>query len=521
MKKRHAIVLVCLFVAAFLVTSCQRNTGGASSSTGSRATVAKDNLIVGFAANPASLDPSMTNDQPSSRVMKQIYDTLINLDENMAPTPSLAERWAFENDSAGNPTRLRLFLKRGVKFHNGDELKAADVKFTLDRAAKSPHIGHITSMIRSVDAVNDYEVLVTLPYPFAPILNHLGHTATSIVNEKTVTELGDRHGQNPVGTGPFSFVNWTQGAEINLTRWDGYHGAAPRIKDMKFRIIVDPATRLLELEAGGVDIVIDILPSDLARVQANSSLQVFRAPNLSTNYVGFNCTVPPFNDPRVRQAINYAIDKTAIVNNVYMGTGGVATGPINSRVWASTSSQLAPFEYNPARARQLLAEAGFPNGFSTSIILNETAQRIDTAEIVQNMLRQVGVNVDVRIIEWAAYLDMTARGEHEMYILGWVTVTGDPDYGLHATFHSSNFGAPGNRSFYRNAEVDRLLDSGRRETNLTQRAQFYAQAQQIIRDEAPWIFLWTGEDLHAARNNLRGFKIHPAGHHELWTVYFE
>jgi len=514
MKGKHIALLACLIAIAVVFSGC----GGGNQSA---AASGKDTLIVAMMSQGPSLDPSMTNDNASSRVMKQIYETLINLDADMAPQPSLAERWAFENDAAGNPTRLRLFLKRGVRFHNGDELKASDVKFTLDRAAVSPHIGHITGMIESVTVVNDYEVLISLPYPFAPILNHLGHTATSIVSQRAVTELGDRHGQHPVGTGPMSFVNWVQGDRIELTRWDSYHGTAPRIKDITIRIITDTATRLLELETGGVDLILDLMAADVSRVNSHPDIQMIRAMNLSTNYIGFNTQKPPFNDVRVRQAVAHALDLDAMVRTVYMGTGAPGTGPINSKVWASAASRLQRFEYNPARARQLLAEAGYPNGFNTTFSTNDNPQRIDSGEILANMLRQVGINVDVRIIEWGAYLDMTSRGEQDMYMLGWVTVTGDPDYGLHATFHSDNFGAPGNRSFYSNPVVDRLLDDARKETNLQRREQLYFEAQQIIRDEAPWIFQWAGEDLTAARNNLRGFQLHPAGHHPLWTIYFE
>jgi peptide/nickel transport system substrate-binding protein len=271
-----------------------------------------------------------------------------------------------------------------------------------------------------------------------------------------------------------------------------------------------------------VDIVYDIMPQDIRRVESHPELQMIRAMNLSTNYIGFNVQKPPFNDVRVRQAIAHALDLEAMVRNVYMGAGAPGTGPINPRVWASAAARLRPFEFNPARARQLLAEAGYPNGFNTTFIANDgNTARIDTGEILQNMLRQVGINVDVRIIEWGAYLDMTARGEHDIYILGWVTVTGDPDYGLHATFHSENFGAAGNRSFYSNPEVDRLLDAGRRETNPQRREQLYIQAQEIIHRDVPWIFQWFGEDLNGARNNVRGFRLHPAGHHALWPVYFE
>ena len=517
MKKRLFILAACLLAAVFVFNGC-----GQKPAATAAAKPVKDSLVVVLNANPAQLDPSMTNDQPSSRVMKQIYDTLLNLDDNMGPTPSLAERWTFENDANGQPTKLRLFLKKGVKFHNGEEFKASDVKFTLERAARSPNIAHITSMIISVDVVNDYEVLIGLPYPFAPILNHLAHTATSMTNAKAVTEKGDTgHSQSPVGTGPMKFVNWVHGDRVELTRWDDYHGEKPRIKDLTIRIIVDPQTRILELETGGVDLVIDITPQDIARVQANPDLQVIRAMSLSTNYVSFNTQKPPFNDKRVRLAISHAIDSEALVKNVYMGVGSVGTGPINGKVNYSTASSARPIPYDPARARALLAEAGYPNGFATNIILNETSQRMDTAEIVQNMLGQVGIRVDVRVIEWAAYLDMTARGEQEMFILGWVTVTGDPDYGLHATFHTKNHGAAGNRSFYSNPALDRLLDAGRVETNTTRRAELYAQAQNIIRDEAIWTALWFGEDVSGARKEIKGYKLHPAGHHHLWTIYFE
>jgi peptide/nickel transport system substrate-binding protein len=454
--------------------------------------------------------------------MKQIYDTLINLDDNMGPIPGLAERWVFENDSNGNPTRLRLFLKKGIKFHNGEELKAADVKFTLDRASKSPHIRAITGMIEGVDAVNDYEVLVRLPYPFAPILNHLGHTATSIVNEKAVRELGDeKHSQNPIGTGPMKFVSWVAGDRVELTRWDGYHGTAPRIKNLTIRSITDPATRMIEVETGGVDLVIDITPQDISRVESNPDLQLIRGMTLQTDFIGYNCQKPPFNNVKVRQALNHAIDLNAINKNVYAGAGSTANGPINSMVWASAADILPRYEYNPAKARQLLAEAGYPNGFNTTVSFDQRPVRTDTAEIMQNMLRQVGVNVEIKILEWGAYLDMSAKGEHDMFILGWVTVTGDPDYGLHATFHSQNWGASGNRSFYSNPEVDRLLDAGRRETDLARREQIYIDAQKIIHGEAAWISQWAGEGLQAAGKNLRGFKMHPAGHHHLWTVWFE
>lgn len=168
-----------------------------------------------------------------------------------------------------------------------------------------------------------------------------------------------------------------------------------------------------------------------------------------------------------------------------------------------------------------MAEAGYADGFKTTIWTNDNQQRMDIAEIVQNQLKEIGIEAEVKVIEWGAYLDGTANGEHDMFILGWVTVTGDPDYGLYALFHSSQHGAAGNRTFYSNARVDELLDTARGTADPAAREAAYKEAQEIIRDEAPWIFTWTGEDLTGTRSNVKGFTQHPAGHHKLAGVYFE
>jgi peptide/nickel transport system substrate-binding protein len=246
-------------------------------------------------------------------------------------------------------------------------------------------------------------------------------------------------------------------------------------------------------------------------------------PALSLTYIGFNTINPPFNDARVRQAIISAVDWDTVNRVAYAGIGSTGQAPLNPTVWGSAAGRLPGYEFNQARSRQLLAEAGHPNGFSTVIFVNENQARIDTAEMMQGMLAQVGIRAEVRIVEWGAYLDMTGRrdGGHTMFILGWNTVTGDPDYGLYSLFHSSMHGAPGNRMFYTNSEVDRLLDAGRQETNPARREQIYFDAQQIIHREAPWISQWNAENVHGLRSDVRGYRLHPGGREKLWVVYFE
>ena len=332
------------------------------------------------------------------------------------------------------------------------------------------------------------------------------------------------YARNPVGTGPFRFVNWVTGASLTLQRFDDHWGGrtSRNIREITFRFISDTSTRLIALETGEIDINYAVQFSDMPGVEANPNLQAILFDSLATDYIGFNVQRRPYDDVRVRQAINYAVDVDALIRAAYFGYGTVARGPVNPMVWASASDTLQPYDFNQTRARQLLAEAGYPNGFETSILVNEgSVVRLDVAEIVQNMLGQVGIRVNIQIVEWAAFLDQAARGDTEMFTLGWVTVTGDPDYGLSPLFHTDNFGAAGNRTFYSNLRLDRILDDARQETNPDRRRQMYYEAQQIIRDEAPWIFTATGITAMASHPSVRGFAPVPGGHHELFSVYFE
>jgi peptide/nickel transport system substrate-binding protein len=210
---------------------------------------------------------------------------------------------------------------------------------------------------------------------------------------------------------------------------------------------------------------------------------------------------------------------SAVVNAVYLGVGAPAKGPLGPNVFGA-NLDLVEYAKNIERAKQLLADAGFPNGFTTTIWTNENQARVDIAEIVQEQLAAVGIEVKIEVVEWTKYLADTAAGLHDMFILGWTTVTADADYGLFALFHSSAKGTAGNRTFYGNDRVDELLNIGRTTVDANARLAAYKEAQQIIRDDAPWIFTWTGENIAGTRANVVGFVQHPAGHHKLVDVSF-
>ncbi len=357
--------------------------------------------------------------------------------------------------------------------------------------------------------------------PFGPLLSHLSHTAASILNEKAVTEAGDDYGQAPVGTGPYKFVSWTAGDKITLESFAEYFAGEATIKNVVFRNITEGTNRTIGLETGEIDVAYDIEPIDKNRVAEHDNLQLVESPSLSYAYIGINTTKGPLADVKVRQAINYAIDVPTIIDVVLEGAGELSNSPIGPRVFGH-NPDVDAYGYDVEKAKSLLAEAGLADGFETTIWTNDNPVRMQIAQIVQAQLLEVGINCTIEPLEWGgSYLERTGKGEHDMFILGWTTVTADADYGLYALYHSSQHGGAGNRDFYTNAEVDELLEEGRTATDAEARKEAYAKAQEIIVSESPDVMLYYGTQNIGAQKNVKGFKLHPAGHHGVYGVSFE
>ncbi|MGL4307326.1 glutathione ABC transporter substrate-binding protein [Cetobacterium sp. SF1] len=500
MKKRRSFLMMLLSI--FFILS-------------SLAMGAKDVLVVAQGADAKTLDPHMTNDQPSSRVSSQIYDRLVEQDLNMNIVPGLAEKWKQEDDLT-----TVFYLRKGVKFHNGEELKASDVKFTLDRMKASAQVSHIIGAIDKVVVVDDYTVKVITEKPFGALTSHLAHTATSIMNEKAVKAAGDKYGQQPVGTGPYKFSEWQAGDKIILVaNKDYFKGEAPT-KTVIFRNVPEGTNRTIGLETGEIDIAYDIEPIDKEMVQKHKKLDYVEEPSLSMSYIGFNTTKKPLNDPKVRQAICYAIDIDSLIDAVYQGGAVEANSPIGPKVFGYNKDAKA-YKYDPEKAKAILKEAGYTKPIKIKLWTNDNPVRRDICTIVQDQLKQVGIDVEIETLEWGAYLDGTARGEHDMFILGWVSVTGDADYGLYPLFHSSAKGGAGNRSFYSNEKVDKLLDEGKNSVDPEARKKAYAEVQNIVQEDVPiFTMVYTSQNI-AKQKNVKGFHMHPAGHHKVYGTVKE
>ena len=324
-KKLHLLILALLSV--FLFISC----GGSKETTG-----VKDTLVVANGADAKSLDPHATNDAPSSKVTVQIYDRLVEQDDNMNIIPSLAESWEQPDD-----VTTVFHLRKGVKFHNGEPLTAADVKFSLDRMKNSPQVSHIIGTVDKVEVVDENTVKVITKQPFGALLSHLCHPTAAILNEKAVKDAGDSYGQHPVGTGPYKFVSWASGDRIVLEANPDYFLGETPIKNVIFRAIPEATSRTIGLETGEIDIAYDIEGMDKERIREDKNLVFLEEPSLSIDYIGFNTKKAPFNDVRVRQAIASTINVDDIISTVYKGSATKANSLIGPKVFGHSDEAKA------------------------------------------------------------------------------------------------------------------------------------------------------------------------------------
>ena len=509
MKKKFGLLMTIILSMLFLV-ACGGN-GDKKEGADAGASTGKDTLVIAQGADAKSLDPHASNDNPSSRIRVQIYDRLMDLDDNGVPQPMLAESWERPDDKT-----IIFHLRKGVKFHNGDEMKASDVKFSLERALASPEVSHILTGINGVEVLDDYTVKVTTEKPMAAILNNLAHTTIAILSEKATKEAGDKFGQNPVGSGPYKFVSWQSGDRVTLEAFPEYwQGEAP-VKNVVFRNIVEETNRTIGLETGELDIIYDIQGMDKNKLKDDDRFVVIEGPQVSMTYLGFNMKKAPYDNPKVREAISYAIDQKPIIDTVFLGAGEAANSIIGPNVWGYYD--VEKYTQDIEKAKALLAEAGYPDGFKAKIWVNDNPVRRDTAVILQDQLKQIGIDLAIETVEWGAFLDGTARGDHEMFLLGWGTVTRDPDYGMYELISTATMGAAGNRSFYSNPTVDKLLEEGKTELDPEKRKAIYKEIQEIIRKDIPMYMIIYPLQNVVTQKNIKNFKLDPANAHRIYGV---
>ncbi len=483
-------------------------------------------LVVAQGTDPVTLDAPLATDSPSATVVTHISETLFELTPEGRIVPHLAERYTFGN---GGKT-LTIRLRSGIAFHDGTPLNAQAVKFNLDRFVSrelaSP-FAFLLSELDRVEVVDNLTVRLHLKNPFAPLLAHLTHSSTAIQSPTAIQRLGSGFAQNPVGTGPYRFQAWQKGQYVDLVRNENYWGQKPAIPQVRFIPVPEGTTRVALLETGQAHVAVRIPPQDIPRLQANPNVEVVRTPSLRTIYIYFNTQRPPFNDRRVRQALNHAVNREEILQFVLGGIGRISDAPIAPGIFGY--APVGRYEYNPDRARALLREAGQTNlRITLHCPTGRYFQDIQVCEAIQGQLRRVGVEASIQTLEWGAYLQETQRplaeNRIQMAMLGWGTVTGDADYGLYPLFHSSQWPVAGaarfNRAFYRNVQVDRFLEQARISTNPQARQELYRRAMELIWQDAPWLFLHSEVQVTGIRREVQGFLVHPTERYLAYPARF-
>lgn len=334
----------------------------------------------------------------------------------------------------------------------------------------------------------------------------------AIISPTALETYGEEYSSHPVGTGPFKFVEWKIGEELIMERNEEYFDDPPQVAKVYFRVVPEDATRSLLLESGSADIAMRLPVTEVERLEGNADISLSESDTVMTMYVALNNNKGALKDTRVRQALNYAVDKSIIVNDILGGLATVADAPISPYTWGYAS--IGTYSHDVEKAKQLLAEAGYADGLDLELWTPVGRYLMDTqvSENLQAQWAEAGINVKIRQWEFQALMSEVKKGEFDMVLLGWSPSTGDADQGLYPVFHSSQWPPASNRAHYNNATVDKLLEDAKVEVDSDKRAELYKEAQQIITDEAAWTFLYYPKQALAYRSNVSGIEVLPTEH---------
>lgn len=480
-------------------------------------------LVVGRPTDTVSLDPAADTTGPGSIVYGNITETLITLERDGSYKPCLATSY-----KVMAPDRIRFFLRKGVKFHDGTPFNAQAVKFTFDRAVKLPARWlSLFGPFKEAKVADDHTVDIITKVPYGPLLSSMTMVYTGIISPTAAKKYGKDYGRHAVGTGPFKFVNWKAKDKITLVRNDDYWGEKAKLKKVVFRVIPEAGARMMALQTGEVDIVVKPNPSDLPAFKKNPKFVVNSVMGNRVFFNGFNNMMAPTDDVRVRQALLMAVDVKGIVDNILEGAAAVPKSYIGSTIFGFHDMELQKkFPYSPEKAKALLAEAGWKdtdgdgfldkNGKKLTIKFlgakNRYLMDAECCEAVQAMFRKIGVDCKLDLFEWAATFKLI-RGKELKYNIvtaGWVLPNPDADVSLYALFHSTSFIPKGwNMCRFKDAKVDQLLDKARASGDQEARKKMYAEIQNILAAKAVWIPIYVTKETYVHSKKVKGFKSHP------------
>ncbi|WP_209121796.1 glutathione ABC transporter substrate-binding protein [Alkalihalobacillus sp. BA299] len=506
-----------VMVLAILITGCSTNQD-VNTKESDQDKVTKDGgtLVIVRLSDAENLDHHfMSTINSASITHSKIYEGLVGRDKNADIKPLLAEEWMQLDD-----TTWEFKLRNDVTFHDGTAFNADAVKATFDRLL-DPDVGSpravVFKMVKEVKVVDEFTVQFILSEPFSPLLSILASHEGGIISPTAIEKYGKNIIQEPIGTGPFVFDSWTPGQEIVFHKNETYWGAEPKVDKVVFKVVPEETTRISMLETGEAHIAEPLSVTMMDTVEASNNSEVYRSEGFGTEYIGFNVQDPLFEDVRVRKAIAHAVEMDSIIEGVFNNIGKKANSVLGSKVFGYHPDMKA-YEYNLNEAKRLLAEAGYPNGFETTLKTMDSKERINLAEVLQSQLKGIGIKVNIQVLEYSTFVEQANRGDSEMFILSWRNATGDADYNQYNLFHTNSQGPSGNTFFYSNEEVDRLIEAARAEKDQDKRIELYAEAQELEMEDAVYIPVRVIENMAAVSKSVKGFSISPSGYLEINDV---
>jgi len=506
MKKILALAMV--FCLVFTMSGCG---GGGDSESGEM----KDTITWVQGADVTSLDPHVGKETPAVTVTCQMFDTLLTMDENNEPAPCLAESYKQIDDKT-----WEFKLRDDVKFHDGEPMTAEDVVFSINRARKSNYVSYVVDAISEVKADGDYAVTIKTKEPYSPLLSNLTVPFTAIVPKHVVEKDEDAFQKHPIGTGAYKFVEWKQGEYTKMEANEDYFLGAPKTKNLEMRVVPEASQRVIAIETGEADLAYSVSANDSSRVEKDDNLQLFKGASQSVAYLTINSQNEKFADKKVRQAIRYAIDQQAIVDTLLYGAGEVANSIIPPNTFGF-SDKVVAYEYNPEKAKKLMKESKYPNGFDCTLSVTDDSVKNEICQVIQSQLKEIGINCSIQTKEFGSWIDELGTGSHEISFSAWVCVTGDADYTYYSLLHSTQVGYPGNDAFLKNKDVDKLVEEGRSSADPEKRQEAYDQLEVLIGDICPYAPLYYDSQNVGATNKVKGFTVDPNGYHRLRDVEVE
>jgi len=520
---------------------------------------AKGTLVFGSSGDPDRLDPADTTDGESIQRMDNIFEGLVEYEAgSVLIQPCLATSW----EASADGTEIVFNLRKGVKFHDGTDFNADAAVFSFARQYDINHPFHqygewaywgwMFGDVDKMEKIDDYTVKLILKRPNASIMTSLAMFTVNIVSPTNAEKYKEDAFKYPCGTGPFKFVEWVKDDHVTLEANENYWRERAKLDKLIFKVIPDPSARLMALEVGEVQGIEYPNPADFERIKANKDLKLLSEPGMNIGYMAMNegygyidanengvrdidteplVKTPGYFEPltkkEVRQAINMAIDKQSIIDNLYMGTASVAKNGMPPFMLGYNDA-IVDYPYDPARAKQLLAEAGYPDGFEVTLYVMPVSRPYmfdppKIGEAIQSYLGAVGIKVSIYQVDWGTYLQEAQAGKHQMCLLGWTGDNGDPDNFLNVLYGANvcSIGTAGNYAFYINNTNQELLSAALATYDVEKRAAYYKKSQEMIHEDAGYVYLAHSNQNLAFRVNVQGYVLNPTDRKFFYPVWIE